>query len=177
MQRNSQNFELRKQNLIDNKENRIKTATLDALMPMLSVEMQAQLKRDAARGIPIDVLLAKGKVSQEASKVEKDEFKKLTTKSIGDDLRTKYLGKVNPDTLTNALKFLNDPKFQKSYFNRLNTLEGKRNVWDKLDRALLQEAQVPVYDVLNWGDNETDDYGNMFTWNGITVNELMKKQK
>jgi hypothetical protein len=178
LQRNSQNFELRKANLIENKENKVKKDTLAALMPMLPVEMQAELKRDAARGVAVDVLLAKGKVSQEAHKAEKDAFKKITTKSIGDDLRAKYLGKVNPDTLTNALTFLNNPKFQKSFFNRINTLEGKRNVWDKLDRVLLDELQNNnFYTPSAYNDYETDDYGNMFTWNGITANELMKKQK
>jgi hypothetical protein len=145
---------------------------------MLPVETRAMLKRDAARGIPVDVLLAQGKVAQDAYKEQKDEFKKITTKSIGDDLRAKYLGKVNPDTLTNALTFLNNPKFQKSFFNRLTTLEGKRNVWDKLDRVLLDELQNNNwYTPSAYNDYETDDYGNMFTWNGITANELMKKQK
>lgn len=178
LQRNSQNFELRKQNLIDNKENKIKKATLEALMPMLPVETRAMLKRDAARGIPVDVLLAQGKVAQDAYKEQKDEFKKITPKTIGDGLKAKYLGKVNNDTLTNTLAFLNNPKFQKSYFNKINTIEGKRAFEDKLDRELLKSSTSPWYMVGDYfGDYEDDDIGKWFEWNGTSAYDLMKKQK
>jgi len=145
-------------------------------LPLVPVATAAEAKKNRAAGMDLSVIIAKmNSVVKDGivkKKEDKEKFDELAPSVAAAKLKEKFLGKVNEDSLTNAIDLINSSKFRSEFYDKLTTIKDKQAVMAKFESMLTKESLNPWYWVPEYGDYEQSDYKEQIKHGDKTLNQL-----
>jgi len=155
---------------------KIQEDTYKSLLPLVPVATAAEAKKNRAAGMDLSVIIAKmNSVVKDGivkKKEDKEKFDELAPSVAAAKLKEKFLGKVNEDSLTNAIDLINSSKFRSEFYDKLTTIKDKQAVMAKFESMLTKESLNPWYWVPEYGDYEQSDYKEQIKHGDKTLNQL-----